>query len=158
MGSATLSFSSDRAATFGWTLPDSSGSEPMQPLLVGTSSESQAPTAAWFPPTESGWGVSLGRQGEIGYGLVFFYDSAGAPTWGLAAGAYDSQAMQFSLLQTFGPTRCPGCSGAADPSSTAVGSLRFALGGSTSSAIGSMPMMRSAATSSFTVMVPSSAA
>ena len=134
VGSVTLEFSGDAVAEFSWTLPDSSGSESMQPLIVGTSSETQAPTAAWYPPAESGWGISFGRQGEVGYGLVFFYDTVGAPTWGLAAGGYDPQSMQFDLLKTFGPTRCPGCSGSENPSNQTVGSLRFALGGSESTA------------------------
>lgn len=134
VGSARLSFASDRSATFSWTLPSSNGSEPMQPLTVGTTSESQAPTAAWYPPAESGWGVSFGRQSEVAFGLVFFYDSAGEPTWGLAAGGFDPQAMQFDLLQTFGPTRCPGCSGSDNPSNQSVGSLRFDLGGSSNQA------------------------
>ncbi|MBD8525034.1 M12 family metallo-peptidase [Pseudomarimonas arenosa] len=130
VGSVQLSFSSDRAAEFSWSLPDSSGTERMQPLIVGNSSETQAPTAAWYPPTESGWGISFARQGEIGYALLFFYDSAGAPTWGLAAGAFDPQRMEFDLLQTFGPTRCPGCPGVEDPDNETIGSFRFDLQGS----------------------------
>jgi len=127
VGSAGLRFSGERALQFDWQLGDASGSEPMQPLTVGLSSETQRPTAAWYPPAETGWGMSFARQGATAYALVFLYDVDGQPTWAFGAGEFDAANMSFPLSQGRSLTRCPGCSGAADPEFGAAGTLQFRL-------------------------------
>jgi hypothetical protein len=127
IGSMRLEFQGERAATFSWVLPGSEGSEPMQPLSVGTSSETQFPTAAWFDPGESGWGLSVTRQGERAYAIAFIYDPDGQPTWvlGIADAELAATSLSFAVDRFLGPTRCPGCSGAAGPSASPAGQLAF---------------------------------
>lgn len=125
VGSARLDFADERNAVFSWTLPGSSGSEPMRPLDVGPSSRTQFPTAAWFDPQEPGWGLSVTRQGEVDYAIAFLYDRAGEPSW--LAGAADDQAEpgRFAMFRYDGPTRCPGCPGEAEASLAPAGTLHF---------------------------------
>lgn len=125
VGRARLDFADERNAVFSWTLPGSEGSEPMRPLDVGPSSETQFPTAAWFDPAEPGWGLSVTRQGGVDYAIAFLYDSAGDPSW--LAGAADDPAtpQRFAMFRYDGPTRCPGCPGTAEASLSPAGSLRF---------------------------------
>lgn len=125
VGSAQLDFADERNAMFSWVLPGSSGSEPMHPLDVGPSSRTQFPTAAWFDPGEPGWGLSVTRQGGVDYAIAFLYDLAGDPSW--LAGAADDPAdpARFSMFRYDGPTRCPGCPGAADASLAPAGTLEF---------------------------------
>ena len=127
VGQVRLEFSSEHAARFEYQLAGRSGSEPVQPLVVGLSSETQAPTAAWFDPSESGWGLSFGRQGATAYALVFYYDAAGAPTWALGSAPYARSEMRMPLLRAQAPDLCPGCSGGAPPSFSPAGELRFRL-------------------------------
>nr|WP_282453003.1 M12 family metallo-peptidase [Lysobacter sp. CAU 1642] len=125
VGNARLDFADERNALFSWTLPGSSGSEPMQPLDVGPSSRTQFPTAAWFDPTEPGWGLSVTRQGGVDYAIAFLYDRGGDPSW-LAGAADAADPALFPMFRYDGPTRCPGCPGANEATLTPAGSLRFA--------------------------------
>lgn len=127
IGSARMAFSGERSAEFSWELPAGSGSEPMQPLAVGTSSETQFPTAAWFDPGESGWGLSVTRQGERAYAIAFIYDPQGQPTWVLGVSDAGPGELLFEADRFIGPTRCPGCPGDAVPAPTPAGSLRFRM-------------------------------
>jgi hypothetical protein len=126
-GQARLVFSSERAASFEWTLPGSQGSEPMRPLAVGTSAETQFPTAAWYPPQQSGWGLSITRQGETDYVIAFIYDSSGAPSWMAGAALDPAHPTRYTMQLFDGPTRCPGCPGTADATAIPGGSLRFEI-------------------------------
>ena len=126
-GSASMEFGDERSAVFGWTLASGSGSEAMRPLQVGTSSETQFPTAAWYSPAESGWGLSVTRQGEIAYAIAFVYDASGEPTWLTAAGPAGDASMTLPALRYFAPTRCPGCPGSEGPDATAAGELTFTI-------------------------------
>lgn len=123
VGSARLEFADEHHAEFHWTLGTASGSEPMQALVVGSSSETQHPTADWYDPSDAGWGLSVVRQGESDYLIAFLYDEQGAPTWITAT--LDPDSGRYQALQFDGPTRCPGCSGAADPAFIPAGSLQF---------------------------------
>ncbi|HRQ65140.1 MAG TPA: zinc-dependent metalloprotease family protein [Xanthomonadaceae bacterium] len=127
VGSMRLEFDDERSAQFSWVLPGSEGSEPMQPLAVGTSSETQFPTAAWFDPGESGWGLSVTRQGERAYAIAFIYDPAGQPTWVLGVDDAGPDDLVFAVDRFHGPTRCPGCTGAAGPSVVPAGQIAFSI-------------------------------
>jgi DNA-binding beta-propeller fold protein YncE len=129
IGSMRLEFEDERRASFSWVLPDSSGSEPMQPLSVGSSSETQFPTAAWFDPAESGWGLSVTRQGERAYAIAFIYDPQGQPTWvlGVSDAALGATDLVFDADRFHGPTRCPQCVGSAGPTAVPAGEIRFRI-------------------------------
>jgi hypothetical protein len=125
VGTASLEFSSERHAVFHWTLADSSGSEPMQPLDVGPSSRTQFPTAAWFDPSQPGWGLSVARQGGVDYAIAFLYDPDGHPTWLAGAADVQGEPQRYRMFRYDGPTRCPGCPGDAEASLSAAGELSF---------------------------------
>jgi hypothetical protein len=127
IGSMRLEFEDERRASFSWVLPDSSGSEPMQPLSVGSSSETQYPTAAWFDPAESGWGLSVTRQGERAYAIAFVYDPQGQPTWvlGVADAEVGATRLDFAVDRYLGPSLCPGCGGSEGITPVPAGHLLF---------------------------------
>jgi hypothetical protein len=127
VGQARIDFAGERSAVFAWTLPGSQGSEPIEPLAVGTSSETQFPTAAWYPPSQDGWGLSITRQGEVDYVIAFIYDQTGAPSWMAGATLDPAEPSRYTMQLFDGPTRCPGCPGAADASAVAGGSLQFEI-------------------------------
>lgn len=127
VGEVGLRFEDERRAEFRWTLDGESGREPMQWLQVATSSEPQFPTAAWYPPAASGWGLTVTRQGEIDAAIAYLYDRAGEPTWLLGVGQRDGSRLDYPMLRFDGPTRCPDCSGSAPPTTIEAGELRFAF-------------------------------
>ncbi|HET6603563.1 MAG TPA: zinc-dependent metalloprotease family protein [Xanthomonadaceae bacterium] len=127
VGSVSLRFADERHADFSWTLPGSSGQEPIQLLLAGTTSESQFPTAAWYPPAESGWGLSVGRQGEVAFAVAFVYDQAGEPTWVAGASAASPTRMVMPVSVFAGPDRCPGCTGPRNAEPSPAGELVFEI-------------------------------
>ena len=125
VGSAELVFDDERRATFSWSLPEGDGSEPIQTLALGTSAETQFPTAAWYRPAESGWGLSLTRQGEVTYAMAFVYDADGEPVWFGGPALDQAQPDVFDMLWFDGPDRCPSCTGPANATPTPAGSLLF---------------------------------
>ncbi len=127
LGSMRMVFSGERRAEFSWELPGSTGSEQMQPLSPGTSSETQFPTAAWFDPGESGWGLSVTRQGEAAYAIAFIYDPQGQPTWVLGGTLAGPETLVIDVDRFVGPTRCPGCPGTAIPEASPAGQLIFRM-------------------------------
>lgn len=90
----------------------------MQPVAAGSSSETQFPTAAWFDPAESGWGITLTRQGEITYAVAFVYDTDGHPTWAIGGGGNSGP-----LAMT--RPRCPDCDSAPPGAPVDAGTLHF---------------------------------
>lgn len=125
VGSVALDFSSERSAQFSWTLPEGSGSEPVQPLYLGNSSESQFPTSAWYHPAESGWGLSVTHQGDLRYAMAFVYDAAGEPYWFIGAALDPADPHRFDMQWFVGDDRCPSCSGPADAEAFDGGTMRF---------------------------------
>jgi sugar lactone lactonase YvrE len=125
VGSVQLDFSAEDRATFRWTLDGRSGSTPLEHFQGGKSLETQFPTAVWYPPAETGWGYSVVKQGEALALIAFVYDRSGEPTWAIASGSSTQQ--DFEMLRLRAPDRCPGCTGAAAPSVSRAGSLRFAV-------------------------------
>ncbi len=125
VGSVSLQFSSERNAVFSWVLPDSSGSEPMRPLEVGPSSETQFPSAAWYRPQESGWGLSITQQGDLRYAMAFVYDGDGEPVWFGGAATDPSDPLRIDMQWFFGPDRCPTCSGPRNAEGQSAGFLGF---------------------------------
>lgn len=125
VGSVSLQFSSERNAVFSWVLPDSSGSEPMRPLAVGLSSETQYPSAAWYNPQESGWGLSITQQGDLRYAMAFVYDDDGEPVWFAGAATDPADPLRIDMQWFFGPDRCPTCSGPRNAEGQPAGFLSF---------------------------------
>lgn len=131
VGRLRLVFTAEDRATFSYAFDAAAGgaggSEPMQPVAAGTSSETQFPTAAWFDVTEPGWGLTVARQGEVAYAIAFVYDGDGVPTWAIGGGAAGAS-MVFAMTRPHGP--CPGCPLAgAPPLAVDAGDLVFDTAG-----------------------------
>lgn len=129
LGSMRLEFSTENRARFDWQIGELQGSETMVGLPLGRSIETQFPTANWFDPQDAGWGLSLMRQGENDFAVLFAYAPDGAPTWavGQAPVGADPMRLEFELLRFRRPDLCPGCSGTADGSPQPSGSLLLRL-------------------------------
>jgi hypothetical protein len=54
------------------------------------------PTGLWYDPAESGWGLTVAKQGDVAFAVLFVYDPAKAPTW------YVASALHAGV--EFGPT------------------------------------------------------
>lgn len=120
VGSVDLRFEREDRARFNWTLGALSGGQDIQPLWLGGTEESAFPTAAWFPPSESGWGLSIARGGDVYTAIAFFYDASGEPTWSAGPVQQVGPPLKFDLLRYAGTNLCPGCVGT--PATQVVGS------------------------------------
>jgi hypothetical protein len=129
VGSIDLQFEREDRARFNWVLGMRSGSEPIQPLWLGETEESAFPTAAWYPPSQSGWGLSIARGGDIYTAIAFLYDIAGEPSW--AAGPIRSSGsnLLFDLFRYRGTNLCPGCSGPSVADASLAGPLSLRITG-----------------------------
>lgn len=124
VGSLSLSFSDRTHAELGWKLHGETGSEPFEWLAFGETTGPLYPTASWFPPDESGWGLSLQRVGTRDLAVVYFYDATGKPTWALGSGSFDDT---LKLESFFSETLCPGCTGIPEFETAPAGTLDVAI-------------------------------
>jgi hypothetical protein len=68
--------------------------------LASEAASAPDPTGLWYDPAESGWGLTVAKQGDVAFAVLFVYDPAKAPTW------YVASALHVGV--EFGPT--PGTS------------------------------------------------
>lgn len=72
------------------------------------------PTGLWYNPAESGWGLTVAKQGGVAFAVLFVYDQANKPTWYVASAMYagvnfgatpgePSTFYQGTLYRTTGP-------------------------------------------------------
>lgn len=119
VGQVIVTFLDEASALFSWTLDGEPGGEAFQYLKAGGEAPPKQPTGHWFPPSQSGWGMTFNAQGDTEFGVVYFYDDQDQPVWAL--GVKDAPAGQtIDLLQFKGV--CPGCDWAPQ-SDQAAGSL-----------------------------------
>ncbi len=126
-GSVDIEFDGENAALLRWQLGDLSGEESIQPLWLGDTEAMEFPTAAWYPPSASGWGLSLARGGDVHSGIAFIYTPDGRPTWVAGASAQPGPLLTFPMQRYTSRTRCPGCSGSAAAVPVEVGLMVFEL-------------------------------
>jgi hypothetical protein len=90
----------------------------------------QQRTGLWFYPVESGWGGTVGTQGDTEVLIIYLYDNAGQPYWTLGSGANaaveDIELLYFNAF-------CPHCP-SVPVQSFPVGSMRVNYNGSNISA------------------------
>jgi len=109
--------------TFSWEFLDGNvGAERIEYEGVN-SGASLGGTGHWYPPSQSGWGLSLDLQGNSAKTLVTFYDASGQPTWAWGTGGPSGNGYFFSLVSFTGTNLCPGCMGPTSVSSMPNGWL-----------------------------------
>lgn len=126
VGSVTLDFESETAATFGWNLSPIGGgigSEPFEPLIFSEDDPVFDLTGHWAAADESNWGLTVDIQGAIQVATVYYYDAEGNPRWVQGVGsAGPDTAIGLDSFTGF----CPGCDTQAFPvQATSVGELRL---------------------------------
>lgn len=65
-------------------------------FATNATSSTADPTGLWYNPAESGWGLTVAKQGDVAFAVLFVYDEAKRPTW------YVASAMHAGV--NFGPT------------------------------------------------------
>ena len=105
VGSFGFDFSSETEATFHWSLYGQSGSEPFYHLSSGTGR-----SGSWYPPSESGWGLSITENENFAVVALQYYDGGGQPTWVMGS-ATPGATLHASMLRYHGINLCPGCTG-----------------------------------------------
>lgn len=111
VGSIDLRFEREDRARIDWTLGTLSGSEPIQALWLDGTEEVAFPSAAWYPPQESGWGLTLSRGGDLVGAIAYLYTPDGEPSWVLGSGAFRWPEFSLTMRRFSGVGLCPGCSG-----------------------------------------------
>jgi hypothetical protein len=88
VGSATLTFTADNAATLTYTVRGASGTKVMQKQLFGGLPPIVEKLAGlwWGGAVQNGWGLSIHQQGGTLFNVWYTYDTAGAPVWYVMSG------------------------------------------------------------------------
>ena len=106
VGWVGFSFTSDIAGTFVWNLNGQNGTEPFELLFQGTGR-----SGSWYPPSESGWGMSIAENATFANLTFQYYDQAGQPTWVMGTAAPGVNLWASSLTRYHATGLCPGCTG-----------------------------------------------
>ncbi len=104
VGSLGFTFTSDSQATFHWNLNGASGDEPYQLLFSGSGR-----SGSWYPPSESGWGLSIAEDANIAIVTVQYY-LGGQPTWAMG-GSTPGVNLNATMVRHHANNLCPGCTG-----------------------------------------------
>jgi len=86
------------------------------------------PTGLWFDPAQPGWGLEVVQQGDIGFAVIFTYDSSHKPVWYVAPNLSGNGAptvMQGTLYRTAIPNFSGGTFDPRAVGVTAVGNLQI---------------------------------
>ena len=127
VGQVRIEFQSDHAARLHWRFDDVGieGEEGIRAYLFDPQPPRIEITGSWYPPSESGWGASIARQGERTGAVLYYYDAAGRLRWALGTGdAADRVGIELLHHTGF----CPDCSAAQNPIRTEpIGSLQLQM-------------------------------
>ncbi|MCV6621882.1 MAG: beta-propeller domain-containing protein [Cellvibrionaceae bacterium] len=94
----------------------------LEPFAQSNVSAEEPKTGLWFNPQNSGYGFTYVEQQRWQFGLYYYYDEAGAPTW--LYGSNGGVKPDIELLKFDG--RCFSCAGTA-PTGTKAGSANFSF-------------------------------
>lgn len=81
VGTVRLTVRHPEGMDLAWEIGGKQGTWAIQPFTISGVINETDHSGLWFDPANSGWGFSLTEQGDIMGGLLFTYDTAGAPTW-----------------------------------------------------------------------------
>ena len=83
VGTATLTFTADNAATLSYTVRGASGTKVMQKqnFAAGPTLGERFGGLWWGGLTQNGWGLSIHQQNTVLFNVWYTYDRSGAPVW-----------------------------------------------------------------------------
>ena len=112
VGSIGMVFDSTTVGNFSWNLGDGkTGNEVFTYYVASTDIPEENFTGHWYPPADSGWGLTVVTQGNIEFEVVYFYDSFGDPVWALGSadippsGGQNINTIDLFTYEGF----CPNC-------------------------------------------------
>ncbi len=123
VGSVELIFSNDNNAQFNWQLDGAAGSEPFT-FFGGGGGRS----GLWFPPADSGWGLSAFRVGSALVTTVYYY-AGGQPRWAQGVGSDTGSTQTIDMITVQGNGLCPSCGGGSSqpPPSSSAGTITLRI-------------------------------
>ncbi len=107
VGTVSMEFTDAENGTFSWTLEGESGSEPFARFIANDDLPPVDYTAHWYPPSDSGWGLTVVTQGNVEFTVLYFYDVFGRPVWGL--GVFEGDANGATVPLEIHSGFCPNC-------------------------------------------------
>lgn len=119
VGSLRIDVRHHEALDVTWVLGQNAGTRTLEPMIFSGVVNEVDRSGSWFDPGNSGWGLSIVEQGDARVGVLYTYDTTGAPTWALGA-RRGSGAMQVHTYRG----ACPGCA-YLPASATPAGTLDF---------------------------------
>ncbi|MCF6317883.1 MAG: hypothetical protein L3J83_01175, partial [Proteobacteria bacterium] len=103
----------------------------IQSFIFGSAVTPEQRTGLWFNPAESGWGATIGTQGDTEVVVNYLFDNSGQPYWVLGSGDnVDVEDIDMDYINAFCP-HCPITPLAIEK----VGSVRINYDSSNASAI-----------------------
>jgi hypothetical protein len=61
----------------------------------------------WGGTTENGWGMTLNQHGQAVFGVIYFYDATGEPTWAVMPGGTWNSDFSVFTADLYSPTGSP---------------------------------------------------
>jgi len=106
VGTLWLNFTTNTNAILSWDLNDQTGSEPFQLLAGGSASPSIDYSGLWYPPSDSGWGLTEVTGNNLEISVLYFYDENDQAVWALGSKAENAgSTIPLDIYSGF----CPNC-------------------------------------------------
>ena len=103
-----------------FTIDGAGGGWTISPYLIAGATPEIDHTGAFFDPSASGYGLTLGEQGAWLTAAYYAYDASGEPTWVFGTNAGEGASLQLDRFKG----ACPSC---AAETPRATGSINLAL-------------------------------
>ena len=105
-----------------WTLDGATGTTIIEPFVNSGITNEVDHTGSWYRPGNDGWGLAVTQQGDVLGGVLFGYDTEGAPMW---VSGFGRERDSVELHYFSGS--CPACA-YAQPVGRSVGRLGLEFG------------------------------
>lgn len=111
VGAISMAFSDVKNAFFSYDVNGITGGEFFETLEFGGPINGPG-NGMWYPPSQSGWGVSLWHRGSTFVVTNYTYDANGLAVFTQASNTGSASGILFDVYETgLGTSICPGCSG-----------------------------------------------
>ena len=104
-GSVSIHFLNPQLAEIDWRLGEQQGGRTVRPFIYSANPTLSDYSGSWFDPGESGYGMTIQTQGDLTYGVLYYYDKAGKPIWSGGTNAEGGESL--SMRSFYGS--CPWC-------------------------------------------------